>query len=254
MRLEGKTAVITGGAKGIGKATALLFSREGANVVIADIDSAAGHEVVADIIENGGQAIFAYTDVTDIDQVERMMDLAEQEYGKIDVLFNNAGIALFIPTTEMSEQQWKSFMDINLNSVFYGCKCAIPRMIKNQGGVIINCASIHGHVAGPMITAYATSKGGVVMMTKALAAEYANLNIRVNAICPGYVKTPMILDIRDEMGEHGSAMEAHLCSQHPMGRLAEPEEIASAVLFMASDESSFMTGSSLVIDGGYTAV
>lgn len=252
MRLSGKTAVITGAASGIGRATALLFAREGARVVVSDINPSAGDMVVNEIKNDGGEAIFVPTDVTKSKDVARLMDVSEEKYESIDILFNNAGISHICPVTELEEEQWDKVLDTNLKSVFLGCKYVLPKMQKNGGGAIINCASILGHVGFPLTPAYNASKGGVVMLTKNVAIDYAAYNIRVNAVCPGYVITPLILD-QVSNADNAEEITNRVTAQHIMGRLGLPEEIAPAVLFLASDDSRFITGSALMVDGGFTA-
>lgn len=252
MRLLGKTAVITGAASGIGRATAILFAREGAMVVVSDINTTTGEELAAEIKRDGGAAIFVRTDVTKSQDVAELMEASEKAYGKIDILFNNAGISHQCPVTELEEADWDKVLNTNLKSVFLGCKYVLPKMQKNGGGAIINCASILGHVGFPETPAYNASKGGVVMLTKNVAIDYAAYNIRVNAVCPGYVITPLILG-QVAGADNPEEITRKVTAQHVMGRLGLPEEIAPAVLFLASDDSRFITGSALMVDGGFTA-
>ncbi|MCH8291460.1 glucose 1-dehydrogenase [Candidatus Poribacteria bacterium] len=248
MRLRDKVAIITGGASGIGKATALLFAKEGAKVVVADQNEAGGKETVDHIRSDGGEAIFVRADVASAEDVQSMVKAAIETYGKLVILFNNAGIAMRLPVADLPEEDWDRCIDINLKGVYLCSKYAIPEMIKNDGGCIINMASIYGVVGGKTRAAYVASKGGVVNLTRGMALDYASNNIRVNCICPGFVETPLVRDVVKTPEEYQA-----LAVQHPMGRLAKPLEIAYGALYLASDESSFVTGIALPIDGGYTA-
>jgi len=252
LRLKGKVSIITGAASGIGRATALLFAMEGAKVVVADRDSIAGEEIVKMIKEKGGKGIFVQVNVTKASDVKRMIETALEKYGTLDVLHNNAGTNLRVTTTEMKEKDWDMVINVNLKGVFLGCKYAIPIMMKQRSGVIINTASTFGFVGTPGFSAYCASKGGVVAFTKAIALEVAPYNIRVNCICPGTIETPMTKRLWAESGKPNEMRAARLTS-HPIGRLGTPEDIALTALFLASDESSFITGSAIFVDGGYTA-
>jgi len=247
VRLKEKVAIITGGGSGIGRATALMFAREGAKVVVSDYNEGTGQQTVNDIKANGGDAIFVKADVSKEEEVKYMVDRAVGEYGKVDVLFSNAGIGELRKATELPVEDWDRTININLRGVFLCAKHTIPVMQKSGGGSIINNASILGHVGTPGATSYNSAKGGVVILTKNLALDYAKDNIRVNAVCPGYIKTPLVMNgLPEEMRKQLEAL-------HPLGRMGEPDEVAYCVLFLASDESSFVTGSSLMVDGGYTA-
>ncbi|MDF2856319.1 MAG: family oxidoreductase [Neobacillus sp.] len=246
MRLNGKVAIITGGTFGIGESTALLFGREGAKVVVAGRNMEKGEYVVSQIKEQGGDAIFVKTDVAKEDDVQNLISVTEDTFGKLDILFANAGVGAMGDIHETSLEDWNTLLSVDLTGVFLCSKFAIPAMMKNGSGSIINCASILGHVGQPSVSAYAAAKGGVVNMTRSAAVTYANRGIRINAVCPGYIDTPML----DQLD---SDAKRHLESLHPIGRLGRPEEIANAVLFLASDESSFVTGANLLVDGGYTA-
>ena len=248
MRLRDKVAIITGGASGIGKATALLFAKEGAKVVVADQNEAGGKETVDHIRSNEGEAISVRADVTSSQDVQGMVKAAIDAYGKLVILFNNAGIAMRLPVADLPEEDWDRCIDINLKGVYLCSKYAIPEMIKNDGGSIINMASIYGVVGGKTRAAYVASKGGVVNLTRGMALDYAADNIRVNCICPGFTETPLVCGVVKTPEEYQA-----LAVQHPMGRLARPLEIAYGALYLASDESSFVTGIALPIDGGYTA-
>jgi NAD(P)-dependent dehydrogenase (short-subunit alcohol dehydrogenase family) len=248
MRLAGKVAIITGAASGLGQATALLFAKEGAKVVIADINEAGGAETAARMKAEGGEAIFVRTDVTSAKDAEAMVKKAVEAYGKLDVLFNNAGIAMRLPVVELPEADWDRCIDINLKGVYLGSKYAIPEMIQNGGGSIINMSSIYGIVGARTRAAYAASKGGVANLTRSMALDYARYNIRVNCICPGFVETPLFKGAVKTQEEYQA-----IVNSHPIGRLGRPIDIAYGALYLASDESSFVTGVALPIDGGYTA-
>jgi NAD(P)-dependent dehydrogenase (short-subunit alcohol dehydrogenase family) len=247
MRLKNKVALVTGGASGIGKATAELFAREGARVAVADY-SADGRDVVQAIKNAGGEAIFVSVDVSDSGQVTRMVEAALQAYGRIDILFNAAGILYYGTLLETDEQAWNRVISINLGGTYLCCRAVLPHMIRQGGGSIINVASTVGaHDACANAVAYVTSKGGVTLFTKAVAIDHAKQGVRVNALVPGATDTPMI---RKAIAPE--ALET-LAASHPMGRLGRPEELAKAVLFLASDDASFVTGSAMYVDGGQTA-
>ncbi|WP_409272792.1 SDR family NAD(P)-dependent oxidoreductase [Neobacillus sp. SCS-31] len=246
MRLKDKVAVITGGTFGIGESTALLFAKEGAKVVIAARNAEKGAKVVNKIKDNGGEAIFIKTDVSKEEDIKNLMKETVDIYGRLDVVFANAGVGDMGDLQSVSLDSWNYTLSVDLTGVFLCSKYAIPEMEKNGGGSIINCASILGHVGQPSVTAYAAAKGGVVNMTRTAAVTYAKKGIRFNAVCPGYIETNILDGLGDEALEH-------LISLHPVGRLGKPEEVANAVLFLASDESSFVTGANLLVDGGYTA-
>jgi len=246
-KLAGKVAVVTGGASGIGRASALLLASEGASVIVADIDKAGGRDTVQTIQERGGEAIFVRTDVTVAADVERMIAAAVETYGRLDVLFNNAGIAHRAPVDECTEEDWDRVMAINLKGVFLGSRYAVPVMKRQGGGSIINTASGAGLVGTVRSPAYCASKGGVVLLTKQMALDFAQDNIRVNAICPGAVDTPLmdliLREISDDLDEARRIYEGRL----PRGRMLAPEEVAHAVLYLASDESGFMTGNPFMV-------
>ncbi|MCX8158811.1 MAG: glucose 1-dehydrogenase [Candidatus Pacearchaeota archaeon] len=252
LRLKGKVAIITGGTSGIGLATAILFAKEGAKVVVASRDSDAGKIAIEQIKANNGDGIFVKTDVSNEDDVKILVAEALRKYKKLDILFNNAGIELQKPVVETSGEELSKVLDINLKGVFYGCKYAIPYMIRNGGGSIINNASSAGLVGFPNLAAYSASKGGVIALTKQIAIDYAKSKIRVNCICPGAIETPMIERFISKSPEPEETRKS-LNEMHPLGRIGKAEEVANAVLFLASDESSFITGHILVVDGGLTA-
>ena len=245
-RLEDKVAVITGAGSGIGRAAALLFAREGAKVVVADV-TGAEEETAAAI---GDAATPVRADVSSAADVRAMIETARARYGRLDVLFNNAGIE-GAPgfTADCTEEDFDRVIAVNLKGVFLGMKYAIPVMLEHGGGSIINNASIAGLVGFPGAPAYCASKGGVVLLTKATALEYATQNIRVNAICPGVIETPMI----ERYVSTGEEARRMLVQIEPVGRLGQPEEVAALALFLASDEASFITGAALPVDGGVVA-
>ena len=252
MRLKDRAALITGGTSGIGEATALLFAREGALVAITGRSEARGASVVARIGENGGKAIFIRADVSSADDCRRAVDETVLAFGRIDILFNNAGV--FYPQTavECSEREWDEQIDVNLKGTFLMSKFALAGMMARGSGVIVNNASGWGIVGGDHAVAYCASKGGVVLMTKAMAIDHGAQGIRVNCVCPGDVETPML---PADAKMRGLKWEDYIagCAVRPLGRVGTVEEIAKAVLFLASDDSSFMTGAALVVDGGGTA-
>ena len=252
MRLRDKVAIITGGSSGIGQATALLFAKEGAKIVIASRNPEEGSKTVDMIKKEGGKAVFIKTDVSKELEVKNLVESTVKIFGKIDILYNNAGIELAKPVTETTEAEWDSVLNINLKGVFFGCKYAIPHMLKNGKGSIINTASAAGIVGFPNLAAYCASKGGIVLLTKEMALDYARQGIRVNAICPGAIMTPM-LERFFEKAPDPALVKKQMADSHPMGRLGKPEEIANTALFLASDESSFITGHALLVDGGMTA-
>ena len=248
MRISDKVAIITGAASGIGRTTAILFAKEGGKVVIADQNEASGDETVDLIRTDGGQAIFTRVNVTSATDIQGMVKTTIDTYGKLNILVNNAGIAIRLPVVDLPEEDWDRSIDVNLKGIYLGSKYAIPEMIKNDGGAIVNIASIYGLVGGRTRAAYAASKGGVVNLTRSIALDYALYKIRVNCICPGFVNTPLLQNILKTQEEYQA-----LADLHPIGRLGEMLEIAHGVLYLASDESSFVTGIALPIDGGYTA-
>lgn len=247
MRFQSKVVIVTGGASGIGEATVRLFAKEGARVVIADF-SDRGQAVSDELRAAGFEALFVKTDVTKEQDVANMVEQTVKQYGRVDILFANAGIAHDAPADQLSMDSWQRTIDINLTGVFLCDKYAIQQMLtQDSGGAIVNCGSIHSHVGKAGVTAYASAKGGVKLLTQSMGADYASRGIRVNAVCPGYIDTPLIQG-RTE------AITQHLVGLHPMGRLGQPEEVAKAVLFLASEDASFITGTTLLVDGGYTAV
>jgi NAD(P)-dependent dehydrogenase (short-subunit alcohol dehydrogenase family) len=243
-RLDGKVAVVTGAGSGMGAATAELFHQHGATVVLADISG--DQETLAKRLGDGAVAVHA--DVTKPDDVQAMIATAVDTFGKLDILFNNAGIdGLQAPTAEYTKQAWDQVIDVNLNGPFLGMRYGIPAMIVNGGGSIISTASVAARVAFAHMPAYCASKGGLVMLTKTAAVEYAKQGIRVNAILPGVIGTGMIPNLPPDLIEGMKAAT-------PQNRIADPSEVATVALFLASDDASFITGESIVVDGGYTLV
>jgi NAD(P)-dependent dehydrogenase (short-subunit alcohol dehydrogenase family) len=247
--LGGKVTLITGGASGIGRATALLFGREGASVVVVDVNEAAGNAVVDELASQGGQAIFVRANVTQSADCVRAIERATEEFGGLHILFNNAGITRRASVIELEESDWDRVMAVNLRAVFLMCKHAIPFMVRAGGGVIINTASGWGVAGGPRAGAYCASKGAVVLLTKAMAIDHGPQNIRVNCICPGDTDTQMLRDEAQQLGQASAAFLAEAASR-PLRRVGRPEEIAQAALYLASEASSFVTGTALVVDGG----
>jgi len=252
MHLANQVALITGGTSGIGEATALVFAREGARVVITGRNEKRGHAVTEGVLQAGGKAIFLRTDVRKAVECERAVKETVKAFGRLDILFNNAGIFYPHDTLECSEEEWDEQIDINLKGTFLMSKYALPGMIAQGRGVIVNNSSGWGIVGGDRAVAYCASKGGVVLLTKAMAIDHGRQGIRVNCICPGDVETPML---PQDAKMRGLKWEDYIagCANRPLGRVGTAVEIAKAVLFLASDDSSFMTGAALVVDGGGTA-
>src|SRR5579864_3195485 len=252
MRLKHKVALITGGTSGIGEATALLFAREGARVAVTGRSPERGAQVVRTIEASGGQAMFMRADVSSASDCQRAVNETVEAFERVDVLFNNAGVYYPQTALECSEREWDEQIDVNLKGTFLMSKAVLPGMIGRKSGVIINNASGWGIVGGDHAVAYCASKGGVVLMTKAMAIDHGAQGIRVNCVCPGDVETPML---PADAKMRGLNWEEYIagCANRPLGRVGTVEEIAKAVLFLASDDASFMTGAALVVDGGGTA-
>ena len=252
MRMEGKVALITGGTSGIGRATAVLFAREGAKVALTGRDEVRGRVVLHEVKNAGGEGVFIRSDVRLASDCRHAVDETIKTFKKIDLLFNNAGV--FFPRTvpDCPEEEWDQTLDVNLKGTFLMSKYALPHMIERRAGVIVNNSSGWGLVGGDAAAAYCASKGGVVLLTKAMAIDHGRHGIRVNCICPGDVETPML---PEDAKQRGQTWEQYLqgAANRPLGRIGKPEEIARAVLFLATDDSSFMTGSALVVDGGGSA-
>ncbi|BFM18056.1 SDR family oxidoreductase [Maricurvus nonylphenolicus] len=248
--LNEKVIVVTGAASGIGQGTALAMAREGAKLVLADVSVASGEQTLKQVEEAGAEAIFVQTDVTDALQVEQLMLAALDRFGRLDSAFNNAGIeGAMSPMDEIDIAEFDRTIAVNLRGVFLCMKYQAQAMIKNGGGSIVNNSSVMGLVGAPQIAAYSASKFGVVGLTKSAALDYAKKGIRINAICPGGVETPMVSEI---LQQQPGVLEEVLASV-PAKRLASPEEIAQAVMWLCSDSSSFVTGAALPVDGAYTA-
>lgn len=252
MKLQDKVALITGGTSGIGEATSLLFAKEGAKVVITGRNAERGTAIAEKIKQDSGRAIFFQADVRDAGQCRAAVERTVAEFGRLDILFNNAGVFYAHDVLECSEQEWDLQMDVNLKGTFLMSKFALPGMIAQGSGVIINNSSGWGLVGGDKAVAYCASKGGVVLLTKAMAVDHGHQGIRVNCVCPGDVDTPMLPEDAKFRGMKWADYLAGAANR-PMGRVGTAEEIAKAVLFLASDDSSFMTGATLVVDGGGTA-
>ena len=252
-RVDGKTSIVTGGAHGIGKATAQRLAEEGASVALTDVDDEAGEAAAAAIAENGGTAQYWSLDVTDETAVQDVFAEVADTFGGIDVLVNNAGISgTDKPTHELTGEEWNEVIDVNVNGVFYCTKHAVPHMQDGGGGSIVNLSSIYGIVGAEDIPPYHASKGAVRTMTKTDALQYADDDIRVNSVHPGFIWTPLVEEFLSRGGDVEEGRK-QLDERHPIGHVGEPVDIANGILFLASDESKFMTGSELVIDGGYTA-
>ena len=247
-RLKSKVAVITGGGSGIGRATSLLFAKEGASVVVVDVAEDAGIESVRQIAAAGGTASFIRADVSKSGDVQSFIARTAKAHGRLDILFNNAGIeGPPAKIADYAEEDWARVIAIDLTGVYLGMKYVIPQMIRQGGGVILSTASVAGLVGFPGSGAYGAAKAGVINLTRQIALEYAGKNIRVNCICPGIIATPMAERVMEGWPDH------RLAGLQPIGRLGRPEDIANAALFLASDESSFATGAPFIIDGGFVA-
>lgn len=249
-KLDNRIAIVTGAGSGIGEATAKLFALEGARVVIADIDDQGGNRVTSEI---GAAAVFRHTDVGDAAMVQRTIKFALDRFGRLDILFNNAFATTFGPVGDMPLDGWQKTLSVTLSGVFYGMRFALPQMVTQGGGVIVNTASISGLGGDYGAGAYNAAKAGVANLTRTAAIEYARKNIRVNAVCPGVIATPAVLNGLLGRSRNPTRARERAEECHPMGRLGKPEEIAKVVLFLASDDASFMTGSMVVVDGGVTA-
>lgn len=243
MKLQGKVAIITGGASGIGAATARLFVEEGAKVVLVDLNEEKGKAFEAELKAQNADALFVIANITSEEEVQNIYKETIAAFGKVDIVFNNAGIGRVTPTEELEYAEWRNTVNVDLDGVFLVARDAIREMLKSGGGTIVNTASMYGWVGSPGSAAYNAAKGGVINLTRSLALEYATKNIRVNALAPGFIDTPIIPEESKEV----------LKTMTPMQRLGQSEEMAKAVLFLASDDSSFMTGNVLTVDGGYTA-
>lgn len=247
MEFKDKVVIVTGGASGIGESTVKAFSQQGAKVVIADMNSEKGKQLVDGIKQKGGEAMFVKVDVTSEDDQKKLIKDTLKAYKQIDILFANAGIADDAVIDQLSYDKWRRTLDINLTGVYLSNKYVIEYWLEhNRPGVIVNSGSIHSFVGKHGVTAYAAAKGGVKLLTQTLATDYAAKGIRVNAVSPGYIDTPLLNHLTPKVKDD-------LMRLHPLGRLGTPEEVANVVLFLASDKASFVNGTSLLVDGGYTA-
>jgi len=242
-KLQDKVAVITGGASGIGAATARLFVSEGAKVVLVDLNEEKGKAFESELKALNAEVLFVKANITSEEDVANIFKQTIDTFGKADIVFNNAGIGRVQPSHELDYSEWRQTVNVDLDGVFLVAREAIREMLKAGGGTIVNTASMYGWVGSPGSAAYNAAKGGVVNLTRSLALEYAEQNIRVNALCPGFIDTPIIPE----------ESKLALAAATPIKRLGKAEEMATAVLFLASDDSSYMTGNSLIVDGGYTA-
>jgi NAD(P)-dependent dehydrogenase (short-subunit alcohol dehydrogenase family) len=251
MRLEGKVALITGGASGMGKVASALFAREGAKVVLTDVADDAGEAAAAEIRREGGEAAYVRADVSKEAEAKAMVDVAVERFGGLHILYNNAGV---MPLEDgsvdaLDERIWDLIFAVNVKGVAFGCKYGVPALIASGGGSIVNVASFVAWMgAATSQTAYTSSKGAVLAMTREIAVEYARRGVRCNALCPGPIETPLLMKLLSDEARRQRRF-VHI----PMGRLGQAEELAKAALFLASDDSSFMTGASLIVDGGITA-
>lgn len=248
--LKGKVAFVTGASSGIGQATAIAFARDGANVVIADIFTDGAAETARKIEEFGRKVLFVKCDVSRVDDVKLAMNRTIETFGRLDCVFNNAGIEGRKSTTiDCTEENWDNTINVNLKSIWLCMKYQIPQMIKQGGGSIVNCASVAGLVGFQELPAYVASKHGIIGLTKTAALEYAKANVRVNAVCPGVIHTPMV----DRITRDNADLQKQLIEGEPAGRMGKPEEIAEAVIWLCSDAASFVTGHPMAVDGGWVA-
>ena len=254
MRFQGKSVLVTGGGSGIGLATALAFAREGAQVVVGDLSSERGREALAAARAEGLDLAFVRGDVSKEADAERMVADTVAAFGRIDVAFNNAGMLIEAPLHDMSEADWDRILAVNLKGVFLTSKHEVRQMRRQRGGVIVNTGSVNSLVGDGDAAAYCASKAGVALLTKSMALAYAKDGIRVNAVCPGWVETRMFQQEADTRGVTVAEYRRHAGAEHPLGRVGRPEEIAQVVLFLSSEDASFMTGALVVADGGYTAL
>jgi len=250
MSLEGKVALITGAAKGIGKACAQVLSKRGAGIAVVDLDKVNGPPTAEGIEASGGRAVFLEADVSKLDDVQKVITRLLGLFGRLDVLINNAGYHISKNVEETSEEEWDYIINTNLKSVFLCSKYAMPHLRKTRG-TIINMSSMVGLVGQRNAGAYSATKGGMIAMTKGMALDFANDGIRVNCICPGWVETPLVEDWFSQQADPAAAKE-YIYGRHPLGRIATPEEVGNAALFLCSEQSSFVTGVSLPVDGGVT--
>jgi NAD(P)-dependent dehydrogenase (short-subunit alcohol dehydrogenase family) len=251
-RLNGKVAIVTGAAMGIGQATAFALAREGAKVAVSDINDAQGQATIEQIKAAGGEVFFQHADVGVTADIQHLVEATVARYGKLDVLVNNAGVAISGSVTEITEEDWNRLINIHLNGTWRGMRFAIPHMIKNGGGAIINVSSVQALIGFNGWAGYAAAKGGIMALTQQASIDYGPQNIRVNAIAPGAIMTPMNEKRLREETNHPEELLAAWNNQHALGRMGKPEEVADLIVFLASDESTFITGSVVKIDGGMT--
>jgi meso-butanediol dehydrogenase/(S,S)-butanediol dehydrogenase/diacetyl reductase len=247
-RLQGKVAVITGAASGIGTATARHFAREGAQLMLADINEAGGAAIIEELTGAGAPVAFRQVDVSELGQVEVLMQAAVDRFGRLDVVFNNAGVGAYGKAPDMDPELWRRVIAVDLDSVYYGCRAAIPHLRRAGGGSIINTASISGLFGDYGLVAYSAAKGAVVNLTRTVAIDHARENIRVNAVCPGPIETALLTPLLAIPG----AVEQYT-SLIPMGRVGRAEEVAAVVAFLCSDDASYISGAAIPVDGGLTA-
>jgi len=246
MRLKNKIAIITGAGSGIGRASAVLFASEGAKVVVVDFNKKNGYETLEEIKNKGGDAIYINADIRDSKDIQTMIESAVVTYGKVDILYNHCGINIPGKIEELSEEDWDAVINTNLKSIYLAVKYIIPKMRENGGGIIINTAGTFGFYGGPEFPAYCASKGGVVNLTRQIALDYGKDNIRVNCVCPGFIDTSMNKLVTGKQREN-------IIASQPLKRVGKAINVANAALFLASDESSFITGSAIIVDGGQLA-
>lgn len=251
MRLLGKVAIITGAGSGIGKASAIRFAQEGASVIVVDWNKESGAATTEVIQASGGKAHFVAADVSQEAEMAHVVEKTLALYGHIDILYNNAAIQVFGTIPDTSTQDWAKVMDVNLKGVYLGCKYVIPHMIQQGKGSVITTSSALGFVGDPILPAYGATKGAIIAMTTAMAQAHGPQGIRVNCICPGDVATPIVMEYFDQQPDPAAA-QAAVTAHYALRRIAQPEEIANVALFLASDESSFITGTHIVADGGLT--
>lgn len=253
-RFKGRTAIVTGGGSGIGRATSLAFAAEGASVAVADVDRSSGEDTLREVIARGGRAIFIEADVASDRDAQKIVDQSLSTFGRIDILHNNAGISLAAPVTETSAEDWDRVFGVNLKGAFLCSRYAIPEMAKRGAGVIVNMASVVGLRSVRRAAAYAAAEAGVISLTRSMALDHADDGIRVNCVCAGLTDTGMLRRAAEAMapGQGGSIVESWSDNQ-PLGRVGTPEDMAKAVLFLASDDAGYITGTPLMVDGGVMA-